>query len=245
MANLIIKPTSGGSLILQDEGGDAALTVNTAGNIQAATTLGVTGNTTLSGSANNIGTVTAGNVDAVSAVVKIASGNFTAVNEIDVQGCFTSSYNVYKLFLMGGAGNSGYRRIGFLNSSNALITSTYYIRNRQEFSASTSGITGWDASSTASSTDQNSSEGFQIDNTWETDGATEAHAEITYFNPLNTTKLQHVIWTASMRAQNYVVYSNGHGVCNSTTAKHGIRIQKSGSTTWTATGSWALYGYRQ
>jgi len=60
MANLIIKPTSGGSLILQDEGGDAALTVNTAGNIQAATTLGVTGNTTLSGSANNIGTTTAG-----------------------------------------------------------------------------------------------------------------------------------------------------------------------------------------
>ena len=48
MANLIIKPTSGGSLVLQDEGGDAALTV------------GTTGNTTLAGTANNIGTVTAG-----------------------------------------------------------------------------------------------------------------------------------------------------------------------------------------
>ena len=35
MANLIIKPTSGGSLVLQDEGGDAALTVGTTG----ATTL--------------------------------------------------------------------------------------------------------------------------------------------------------------------------------------------------------------
>ena len=31
MANLIIKPTSGGNLILQDEGGDAALTVGTSG----------------------------------------------------------------------------------------------------------------------------------------------------------------------------------------------------------------------
>ena len=31
MANLIIKPTSGGSLILHDEGGDAALTVGTTG----------------------------------------------------------------------------------------------------------------------------------------------------------------------------------------------------------------------
>ena len=44
MANLIIKPTSGGSLILQDEGGDAALTV------------GTTGSTTLAGTANNLGT---------------------------------------------------------------------------------------------------------------------------------------------------------------------------------------------
>ena len=48
MANLIIKPTSGGSLILQDEGGDASLTV------------GTTGSTTLAGTANNLGTATAG-----------------------------------------------------------------------------------------------------------------------------------------------------------------------------------------
>ena len=50
MANLIIKPTSGGSLILQDEGGDAALTV------------GTTGSTTLAGTANNLGTVTGGTI---------------------------------------------------------------------------------------------------------------------------------------------------------------------------------------
>ena len=233
MANLIIKPTSGGSLVLQDEGGDAALTV------------GTTGSTTLAGTTNNLGTVTAGNVDALNAVVKVASGNFTAVNEIDVQGCFTSSYNIYKLYLMGGSGNAGYRRIGFLNSSNALITSTYYMRNKQEYSASTSGITSWDASSTLSAADQNSTEGFQVDNTWQIDTSTEeCHLEMVIFNPLNTTKLQHVMWKASMRATSYVVLSDGHGVCNSTTAKHGLRIQKDGSNTWTATGSWALYGYR-
>ncbi len=45
---MIIKPSSGNSLVFQDEGGDAALTV------------GTTGNTTLAGSANNIGTTTAG-----------------------------------------------------------------------------------------------------------------------------------------------------------------------------------------
>ena len=50
MANLIIKPTSGGSLVLQDEGGDAAVTV------------GTTGSTTLAGTANALGTVTSGNL---------------------------------------------------------------------------------------------------------------------------------------------------------------------------------------
>ena len=48
MANLIIKQADGGSLVLQDEGGDPALTV------------GTTGSTTLAGTANNLGTTTAG-----------------------------------------------------------------------------------------------------------------------------------------------------------------------------------------
>ena len=68
MANLIIKPTSGGSLILQDEGGTAANTIDASGNTQLAGTLGVTGattmtgNVTMSGTANNVGTVTAGTI---------------------------------------------------------------------------------------------------------------------------------------------------------------------------------------
>ena len=62
MANLIIKPTSGGSLILQDEGGTAANTIDASGNTQLAGTLGVTGNVTMSGTANTLGTVTTGNL---------------------------------------------------------------------------------------------------------------------------------------------------------------------------------------
>ena len=50
MADLIIKPSNGNSLVFQDEGGDPALTV------------GTTGNTTLAGTANNLGTVTAGSI---------------------------------------------------------------------------------------------------------------------------------------------------------------------------------------
>ena len=63
MANLIIKPSTGGQLIIKDEGGDAAITVATGGATTFAEpatmsgTLGVTGNITLSGSANNLGNV--------------------------------------------------------------------------------------------------------------------------------------------------------------------------------------------
>lgn len=48
MGNLILKPATSGQLILQDEGGDSALSIDTSGN------------TTLAGTANNIGTVTSG-----------------------------------------------------------------------------------------------------------------------------------------------------------------------------------------
>ena len=179
MANLIIKPTSGGNLILQDEGGDAAVTVGTTGSATFAQSV------TLSGTTNNICTVTAGNTDAINDVVKIAGGAFTVVNEIDVQGCFTSAYNLYKLYLMGGSGTAGYRRIAFLDSSNALIQQSYYIRIKQEYSASTSGIAAWDASSTINCTDQNHSQGFQIDNTWQSDTTTEeSHLDMTIMNPM-------------------------------------------------------------
>ena len=65
MANLIIKPTSGGSLVLQDEGGDAAVTVST------------TGNTTLAGTTNNLGTVTAGTM---ASTVQLEDPAVTAVS---------------------------------------------------------------------------------------------------------------------------------------------------------------------
>ena len=73
MANLIIKPTSGGSLVLQDEGGSAAMTVAAAGTTTFAE------NATFSGTANNLGTVTAGTLG--SAVV-FPAGMMRFVTEI-------------------------------------------------------------------------------------------------------------------------------------------------------------------
>jgi len=63
MANLIIKPTSGGSLILQDEGGTAAHTID------------ASGNHTLSGTTNNIGTVTTGVLNGVTGALRSTASN--------------------------------------------------------------------------------------------------------------------------------------------------------------------------
>ena len=63
MANLIIKPSAGGDLVIKGSDDSPAITVGTTGQATFAEpatmsgTLGVTGNTTLSGSANNLGTV--------------------------------------------------------------------------------------------------------------------------------------------------------------------------------------------
>ena len=67
MANLIIKPSAGGDLKLQDEGSTDAITIST------------TGNTTLAGTANNLGTVTAGNINVGSVAMKSSDGSVTAM----------------------------------------------------------------------------------------------------------------------------------------------------------------------
>ena len=91
MANLIIKPASNGSLILQDEGGTAANTIDASGNTQLAGTLGVTGNATLSGTANNLGTATAGTLNGVVGMLRATTSsagrnvwNSTLTSEVEL-----------------------------------------------------------------------------------------------------------------------------------------------------------------
>ena len=83
MANLIIKPTSGGSLILQSQDEAAAVTV------------GTTGNTTLAGTANALGTVATGNISNTAIVypaghvIKTYSQTRTSSSNHDVDEAWT------------------------------------------------------------------------------------------------------------------------------------------------------------
>ena len=135
MANLILKASSGNSLVVQ--GGDAspAITVGNTGQATFAepatmsgtlgvtgattlsgattcsTTLGVTGNTTLSGSANNLGTVTAGAVNNTVTgdglgMKKIGSGTFSGSSAVET-GADWGSYRVHKMYFTAQSSTTG------------------------------------------------------------------------------------------------------------------------------------------
>ena len=98
MANLIIKPTSGGSLVLQDEGGDAALTVGTTGSI------------TLAGTANNLGTITSGTTFPAGHIIQVVNHfsttqgtTTTATGVTAVSGAITLSNATNKILALGSA----------------------------------------------------------------------------------------------------------------------------------------------
>jgi len=96
MGNLIIKPNTGGTLNLQDEGGTDAITIST------------TGNTTLAGTTNNIGTVTTGTWNG-SIIGTAYGGNLVKTGSQTWNGSETSKYinacfsATYKSYLMNGA----------------------------------------------------------------------------------------------------------------------------------------------
>ena len=93
MANLIIKPTSGGSLILQDEGGSAAMTVAAAGTTTFAESA------TFSGTTNNLGTVTAGSIagGAITSATAFPDGHVLSYTGQNVTDCTGSNLTITSL----------------------------------------------------------------------------------------------------------------------------------------------------
>ena len=83
MGNLIIKPNTGGLLKLQDEGGTDAISIST------------TGNTTLAGTANALGTVTSGDIS--HADIVYPAGHCLGIESIvSVEtNALSTSYNTY------------------------------------------------------------------------------------------------------------------------------------------------------
>jgi len=120
MANLIIKPSASGSLILQDEGGSAAVTVATNGTTTFAESA------TLSGAANNLGTVTAGSIagGTITSATTFPAGHVLQTVRDSINGDAVSITQAY---------SSGYVRAdtmtkqitGVVSGNNVLITMNF------------------------------------------------------------------------------------------------------------------------
>ena len=242
MANLIIKPTSGGSLILQDEGGTAAHTMDASGNHTLAN------NTTLSGTANNLGTVTAGNVDAITDCKTMASGAITASAYMDIQQCFTSDYKFYKLFVGGFETNSvAYLEVQYLNSSNAAVSDTYYsLANGGVTNGGAAGNARWSDTNTHTLMTQNDTDGFRTINTWTHEGGNTGHEgctlEMFFYDPVRNAK-DIVTWTCTFSQAAYVGREDGWGMAATAAQHYGIRLHPH-TGNFVASGHFAVVGYK-
>ena len=230
MANLIIKPASDGNLILQDEGGDAAVTVST------------TGNTTLAGTTNNLGTVTAATInggsigDAVTgnglAFKKIGSGTFSNSGGVDLAQDL-GRYRIHKVFFTaqssqtGGSGNIFMR----FKVSGSWVTGTDY--------AYTSQLMRSNSTTPSYYVEENAS---YIKVTGDgTRGDKKGGWEITIHNATKsdvTHAYIHGTTTQHDGARRLVTMVNS-GLLDSTGVVQDIRIYP---PTYNLTGSWELYG---
>ena len=143
MANLIIKPTSGGNLVLQDEGGSAAVTVSTSGATTFAESI------TLSGTTNNLGTSTAGTLSSAvnfpaghiiqtvmyhnATQVSTASTSFSNSNKV-VMGTITPQFANSDILLTG--------HVAVSANANAAYVMIDLYKNASDFSE-TANLTGY------------------------------------------------------------------------------------------------------
>ena len=176
---------------------------------------------------------------------KIASGAITASAYIDIQGCFTSDYKFYKLLVGGYSVDGAYLEVGYLNSSNAHITDTYYSAYEQYYQENSSGgFNCWTTQPVANASQQNDTDGFRVNNTWQQRDETQGHMlEMLIYDPLSTSSHNHVHWFSTTIDTGFLIANQGWGTCNTSTAKHGIRLNAS-SNTLDARGHFAIYGYR-
>ena len=211
-------------------------------------TTGTLGNT-VQDNVTRLGTVTVGNIDAVSDIVKVASDAFSAENTFDIQGCFSSAYKFYKLFIGGYASDDvAFLKIQYLDSSHAAIAGTYSMKGNENYTyQSAGGDARWNNSSTTATRDQHdSTTGFKIMNTWTLENSSNDFegqtVEMFFYDPIVAEK-QIVHWVTTISQEDYVASGNYFGLHHSTTPAYGLKMHLS-TGNFIAKGHWAVYGYK-
>ena len=180
--------------------------------------------------------------------VKITSGTFSAsASTLDLQQCFSDTYEIYKLMLhlhIGTSDNNNYPEIGFLDNSNNAMTDTYYAAGEGLYMSSGSGDARWSNNQNQDSWKQNDTNGFRLINTWQMSNQDElSQAECTFFRPNRAAKVgMFATWGASQH--NYVALGSTWGMHMTTTVRKGIRVNSAGGTNFNTASKYYLYGIK-
>nr|BAR33888.1 putative carbohydrate binding domain containing protein [uncultured Mediterranean phage uvMED] len=180
--------------------------------------------------------------------VKLAGGNTTSTGTIDIQGCFSTDYKLYKLFCNHNFVSSSYIEVAMLKASdNNIDGATYYSRGNGEYSDAASGNARWTAGVNQNTWAQNDTDGFRPYNTWNSFLASEhGMLEMTFDNPIATRKTMvqsNATWSGG--GTDHVGMSHSIGMLDSTLSHSGIRLSsKDNSINFTTTGYYAVYGLK-
>ena len=136
--------------------------------------------------------------------VKLYSNELTTGNPstIDIQNCFSATYDIYKLYFLLSIGSQNYFEVGFKNSGGSYVGGTYYSKALQVY--------GNQTNSTAGVFAQNDTDGFDLANTWNSNSPNHPDVcEMTIYDPFGSANRTQAQWDYTFNSD-----ANGHfGKC--------------------------------
>ena len=157
--------------------------------------------------------------------VKIYSNEITSGNPsaIDIQNCFSATYNIYKLYFMLTLGSANYFEVGFKNSGGSYVGGTYYSKASQ--------IYGVQSTATSGVFTQNDTDGFSLANTWNSSSPNHADlCEMTIYDPFGSANRTQVQWvyTINQDTNGVMGRANGFGRCSAVASAVSLCIKGNG-----------------
>ena len=157
--------------------------------------------------------------------VKIYSNEITSGNPsaIDIQNCFSATYDIYKLYFLLSIGSANYFEVGFKNSGGSYVGGTYYSKASQ--------IYGVQSTATSGVFTQNDTDGFSLANTWNSSSPNHADlCEMTIYDPFGSANRTQVQWvyTINQDTNGVMGRANGFGRCSAVASAVSLCIKGNG-----------------
>ncbi len=178
--------------------------------------------------------------------VKISSTAVGNVQTVNVDGCFNSTYNTYKIFcrdMKGGDSSDGNFEFRLRDNSGNMSSGAWWTANFNAYrQVSANNLTGggnW------GNTNLNFG-GWNIPDTDTESGKASYNLELTLWNANSTVNYKNITWDIQgwEQGNTYTVYSGGSAVFHNTTAATGMQFYKT-SGSFATTGKITVYGLKE